>query len=260
MVITQDRMLIPSLPRWRYLVPHGEPYLRLLPWADLQQTLMGLSSSLRISHPRPWWDTILLVDMANVTARQWGLSESAITELWGSPYLQQSVFGLGNGGTCWGEKIQFFMPIFNLPGKNGWNTEDLAQMSAGKYGKHYWKTSASTDLDMSKHEGRSPTLPSCSSLNCLCFPECPSCKYISKGVERRRARNGLYKTRCLSPHFALFTVSGERYFRKTHYSPMMDSMGNDNHWVPHSDGGSWLGGVDSPPPQTTHWCFSLAIC
>lgn len=49
MVITQDRMLIPSLLKWRYLVSHGEPHLRLLPWADLQQTWMCLSSSSSIS-------------------------------------------------------------------------------------------------------------------------------------------------------------------------------------------------------------------
>lgn len=68
-------------------------------------------------------------------------------------------------------------------------------------------------------KGRSPTLPSCSSLNCLCFPECPSYKHLSKGIDRGRARNGHYKTRCLklqsSLTFALFTVSGERYFRKS---------------------------------------------
>lgn len=32
----------------------------------------------------------------------------------------------------------------------------IAQMSVGQYGKCCWKTSASTDLDMSKHEEKQP--------------------------------------------------------------------------------------------------------
>lgn len=183
MVIIQDRMLISSLSKWRYLVPHREPHLRLLPWADLQQTRMSLSSSSSISHPRPCWDAVLLADMPNVTGRQRGPSASASTEFWGSPYLQQSGFGLGNGVKYGERRSNFSCPFSTSQGKmseiqRAWlkclwvNTESTA-------GKHLpaqtWTCQSMT--------GRSPALRSCSSLNCLRFPECPSCKHLSKGAE-----------------------------------------------------------------------------
>lgn len=143
--------------------------------------------------------------MANVTTRQWGLSESATTELWGSPYLQQSGFGFGNGDKCGGEKIRFFMPIFNFWGKNGWNTEGLAQMSVDEYGQHCCKIMPAQTWTCQRMKGSSPTLPSCSSLNCLYFPECPSCKHVSKGVERGRAGNSHYKVTVLIDFCSIYS-------------------------------------------------------
>lgn len=114
-------------------------------------------------------------------------------------------------------------PIFSCPfsafqgrrAETQRNTEGFAQPSMGEYGKHCRKTSASTVPDTSKHEGREPCMPSCSSLNCHCLPECPSCKHLSEGVERelgKSVQNQMSKSQP-SLTFALFTVSGERVHR-----------------------------------------------